>query len=299
MSACIHIKHITKDYGKGRGVFDVSFQVKKGEVLGFLGPNGAGKTTTIRQLMGFIKPDQGTVSILGMDCFQDAAQIHRHLGYLPGEIAFVDSMSGMEFIHFIAKLKKMKGLGRAEELMERFDLNPSGKLKKMSKGMKQKIGIVCAFMQDSEILILDEPTSGLDPLMQNAFINLILEEKERGKTILMSSHMFEEVERTCDRAAIIRNGKLVAVEDIEKLKSGRQKIVELHFEDEDMAEAFAARNKQAVREKSSVIVHTGKANTVDRIIKQAGWYTVKDIDIRTQSLEEFFLHFYGEEDINQ
>ena len=152
----IEISHITKDYGKGRGVFDVSFSVHKGEVLGFLGPNGAGKTTTIRQLMGFIRPDSGKLSILGKDCFQEADQIQKSLGYLPGEIAFIDSMNGMEFIRFVAKMKGMKGLGRSQELMERFELDAMGKLKKMSKGMKQKIGIVCAFMDPAaEILILD------------------------------------------------------------------------------------------------------------------------------------------------
>ena len=201
MKNIIEIDHITKDYGNGRGVFDISFQVKKGEVLGFLGPNGAGKTTTIRQLMGFLRPDSGSVQILGMDCFHDAHKIAGSLGYLPGEIAFIDAMTGIKFIRFIANMKGMKDLGRAPELMERFELNPSAKIKKMSKGTKQKIGIICAFMQDPDILLLDEPTSGLDPLMQNEFIDLILEEKERGKTILLSSHIFEEVERTCDRAA--------------------------------------------------------------------------------------------------
>ena len=242
----IEINHITKDYGQKRGVFDVSFSVKEGEVLGFLGPNGAGKTTTIRQLMGFIKPDSGSLSILGRDCFREAGRIQESLGYLPGEIAFIDSMSGMEFIRFVGNMKKMKDLGRAKELMEMFELNASGKLKKMSKGMKQKIGIVCAFMNPAaDTFILDEPTGGLDPLMQNRFVELILSEKKRGKTILMSSHMFEEIERTCDRAAIIRKGQLVAVEEMEKLKEGRKKIIEVTFREAAMAEAFAAQVPKA------------------------------------------------------
>lgn len=291
MTNYIEIDHITKDYGQGRGVFDVTFQVQKGEILGFLGPNGAGKTTTIRQLMGFIKPDSGSVSILGKDCFKEADSIEKSLGYLPGEIAFIDSMSGIEFIRFIAKMKKMKGLGRAESLMEKFELNPSGKIKKMSKGMKQKIGIVCAFMQDPEILILDEPTSGLDPLMQNQFIDLLLQEKKRGKTILMSSHIFEEVEKTCDRAAIIREGRLVAVENMEKLKSGRKKIVELHLSDEQMAASFAREIAGSKVTGRSVSANVGL--DMDEFIKKAGAYTVVDLNVRTQSLEEFFLHFYG------
>lgn len=292
----IEISHITKDYGQNRGVFDVSFSVEQGEVLGFLGPNGAGKTTTIRQLMGFIRPDSGSLSIQGMDCFKEADRIQKTLGYLPGEIAFIDSMNGMEFIHFVAKMKKMKGLGRAKELMEIFELNAAGKLKKMSKGMKQKIGIVCAFMdQDADILILDEPTSGLDPLMQNRFVELILSEKKQGKTILMSSHMFEEIERTCDRAAIIREGRLVAVEEMEKLKEGRQKIIEVSFKTADMAEAFAGAFQEAVYQAGGKKVTAKVGKNLDAFVKKAGEFTVIDLEVRTQSLEEFFMHFYGEE----
>lgn len=291
----IEISHITKDYGKGRGVFDVSFSVNQGEVLGFLGPNGAGKTTTIRQLMGFMKPDSGKLSIMGMDCFKNTEKIQKSVGYLPGEIAFIDSMNGMEFIRFVARMKKMKGLGRAEELMEMFELNASGRLKKMSKGMKQKIGIVCAFMDpEADIMILDEPTSGLDPLMQNRFVELILSEKKQGKTILMSSHMFEEIERTCDRAAIIRNGRLAAVEEIEKLKEGRQKVIEVTFKEPPMAEEFAAAFPKAVYQPGGKIVTVKVGKDLDAFIKKAGEYTVTDFNVRTQSLEEFFMHFYGE-----
>lgn len=292
----IEISHITKDYGSRRGVFDVSFSVKEGEVLGFLGPNGAGKTTTIRQLMGFIRPDSGTLSILSMDCFKDADKIEKSLGYLPGEIAFMDAMSGMEFIHFVGKMKGMKDFKRAEELMEMFELNAAGKLKKMSKGMKQKIGIVCAFMNtEANILILDEPTSGLDPLMQNRFVELILEEKKKGKTILMSSHMFEEIERTCDRAVIIRQGEVVAIEEMEKLKEGRQKILEVTFQEPAMAAGFAAGIPKAIYESGSQTVTVKAGKNLDTVVKKAGEYTVTDLNVRTQSLEEFFMHFYGEE----
>lgn len=291
----IEISHITKDYGQKRGVFDVSFSVKQGEVLGFLGPNGAGKTTTIRQLMGFIKPDSGHLSILGMDCFKDADKIQKSLGYLPGEIAFIDSMKGIEFIRFVARMKKMKDLGRAQALMEMFELNASGKLKKMSKGMKQKIGIVCAFMNpEADIFILDEPTSGLDPLMQNRFVELILSEKKRGKTILMSSHMFEEIERTCDRAAIIREGRLVAVEEMEKLEDSRQKVIEVTFLKAAMAEAFASEIPKASYKEGGKTVTAQVGKNLDSFIKKAGSYTVTNLEVRTQSLEEFFLHFYGE-----
>ena len=155
----IEIRQLTKDYGNNRGIFDVSLSVKKGEVFGFLGPNGAGKSTTIRHLMGFIQADQGSCQINGLDCLRDHARIQQALGYLPGEIAFMDDMTGLEFIKFMAKMKGMTDLTKAYELMERFELNPQGKIKKMSKGMKQKIGIICAFMHDPELLILDEPSS--------------------------------------------------------------------------------------------------------------------------------------------
>lgn len=300
----IEIKHITKDYGNQKGVFDVNFCVDKGEVMGFLGPNGAGKTTTIRQLMGFIKPDKGSVQIAGMDCFQKASSIQKNLGYLPGEIAFMEDMNGQEFIRFIAKMKGMKEFKKAEELMNFFELDASGKIKKMSKGMKQKIGIVCAFMQDADILILDEPTSGLDPLMQNKFIELILEEKKKGKTILMSSHIFEEIEKTCDRAAIIRNGRIVAVESMEKLKQGKRKKLMITLKNEEEAEQLEASIYEVVEKKGKKkkVCRTGNVvcvqvhNNMDEYIKLISSYTVKDLEIHTQTLEELFLHFYGGEE---
>lgn len=289
----IDIQDITKDYGESRGVFNLSFSVNSGEVLGFLGPNGAGKTTTIRQLLGFSRPDKGKLTIMGMDCFLEADKIHKDLGYLPGEIAFIDAMKATEFIRFVAKMKNMSDLGRAHELMKLFELDADGKIEKMSKGMKQKIGIVCAFMQDPQILILDEPTSGLDPLMQNKFIELILAEKKRGKTILMSSHMFEEIEKTCDRAVIIRQGQLVAIEQIEKLRQTKKKVIEIRFATELMARQFANSIKSAKQTDKIVVA---EVEDINAFIKRAADMTVSDINVRNQSLEEFFLHFYGGRD---
>lgn len=333
----MEVTGVTKDYGLGRGVFDLSFSVDEGEVLGFLGPNGAGKTTTIRQLMGFIRPDKGSLQIRGKDCFRERDEIQRSLGYLPGEIAFINSMKGMEFIRFVARMKEMEGLGRAKELMERLELRADGKISRMSKGMKQKIGIVCAFMNDPEILILDEPTSGLDPLMQNRFTELVLEERKRGKTILMSSHMFEEVERTCKRAVIIKAGKLVAVEDVERLRDGKGKKIEVRFADEAQAESFAEKMKADKAKTSAVRVvpnggkisivhgaakgedlekggrpHVGQSavgtiwrkgavvglqvhGSMDAFLKMVSKYHVLDLQTQSQSLEELFLHFYGED----
>ncbi|MGN0334405.1 MAG: ABC transporter ATP-binding protein [Lachnospiraceae bacterium] len=267
----INVEHLTRDYGGGKGVFDVSFSIKKGEVFGFLGPNGAGKTTTIRHLMGFLKPKSGNCTIDGMDCWKDSAGIQSRLGYIPGEISFFDDMTGIEFLRFMTKYRKIGANNRQDELIERFELDPKGKIKKMSKGMKQKIGIVTAFMHDPDILILDEPTSGLDPLMQNCFIELVAEEKKRGKTILMSSHMFEEVERTCDRVGIIREGKLVAVDTVEDLRERHVHPYTVTLDTEELAEVFA---------KDFGGKRNGRKVTV----------TTK------QSLEDIFMHYYGGRD---
>ncbi|WP_028041910.1 ABC transporter ATP-binding protein [Candidatus Stoquefichus massiliensis] len=290
----IEINHITKDYGHHKGVFDVSFVVEEGEVLGFLGPNGSGKTTTIRQLMGFMKPDQGDVKILGMNCFDDAKQVQGKLGYLPGEIAFMEDMTGQEFIRFIAKMKNMKDISYAEELMQFLELDARGKMKRMSKGMKQKIGIVIAFMQDAPILILDEPTSGLDPLMQNKFVELIQQAKKDGKTVLMSSHIFEEVENTCDRVVMIKEGHVVATETMENLRKNRLKHYEIHFYDENDAIAFMEKYHQAKRD--GAIIHLMLKGHTNQLLQDLSQYDIDDFNARPQSLEELFLHYYGGEE---
>ena len=289
----IEIKHLTKDYGSEKGVFNLDLSVKKGEVFGFLGPNGAGKTTTIRHLMGFIHPDKGSCSINGLSCSKDSHIIQKNLGYLPGEIAFMDDMTGINFIKFISEMKGVKDFSRAQELINMFSLDPSGKIKKMSKGMKQKIGIVCAFMNNPDIIILDEPTSGLDPLMQSKFLDLILSEKEKGKTIFMSSHIFDEIERTCDRTAIIKNGKLVAIEDMKTLSSSKHKSYIITFLNEEMAKNFINDGfnvKEIVKNQVTVSIK-GK---VMPLIHALGKYEVKSLDIKTQSLEELFMHYYGD-----
>jgi len=291
MSVC-EIWGLTRDYGKGRGVFDLSFSINRGEVFGFLGPNGAGKTTTIRHLMGFLKPEKGYCTIGGMDCWKNRADIQRTLGYIPGEMVFFDDMTGVDFLSFMAKYRKTKSNSRTKELLDRFELDARSKLKKMSKGMKQKVGIVAAFMHDPEVLILDEPTSGLDPLMQSRFIELVLEEKARGKTILMSSHMFEEVERTCNRVAIIRNGKLVATDAVETLKAAQEKKYVVTLENEDAAAAFAGeglRVSDVSQNQVTVIVQ----NNIKELISVMNRYPITDIITPNQSLEEIFMQYYG------
>ncbi len=235
----INVQNLTRDYGLGKGIFDVSVKVDQGEAFGFLGPNGAGKTTTIRHLMGFIRPKAGSCQIDGLDCWKNRDEIQKRLGYIPGEISFFEDLTGKEFLKFVSDYRRTGKNNRIREMMERFELDPRGKIKKMSKGMKQKLGIVVAFMHDPYILILDEPTSGLDPLMQNRFIELIGEEKKKGKTILLSSHMFEEVERTCDRIGMIRNGKLVTVDSVETLRKRHMHTYTVRLDTPELAEAFA------------------------------------------------------------
>ena len=291
MGVC-EIQSLTRDYGNGRGVFNLSFSINQGEVFGFLGPNGAGKTTTIRHLMGFLKPEKGYCTIGGKDCWKDRADIQKTLGYIPGEMVFFDDMTGTEFLSFMSKYRKTKSNGRTKELCDRFELDPRSKLKKMSKGMKQKVGIVAAFMHDPEVLILDEPTSGLDPLMQNWFIELVLEEKAKGKTILMFSHIFEEVERTCDRVAIIRNGRLAALDAVETLKAAQVKKFVITLENEDAAAAFAEeglRISGVTHNQVTVIVQ----NNIKELISVMNRYPVISIITPNQSLEEIFMQYYG------
>ena len=290
----ININDLTKDYGNGKGIFNVNIEVKEGEVFGFLGPNGAGKTTTIRNLLGFIRPDRGSCSILELDCFQDAAKIQEHLGYLAGEIAFLDDLKGRQLIDFIAAMKGVKDTTRIEELIELFELDPRGKVKKMSKGMKQKIAIITAFMTNPEVIILDEPTSGLDPLMQNRFIDLILEEKKKGRTIFMSSHIFEEIERTCDRTAIIRDGKIVAIENMESLAKKRSKIFSVTLNSLKEIEAIKLENFDIV-DIDGLQISIKVKNNVNEFLHKLTKYEIKDLDIKKQSLEEIFMHFYGKD----
>ncbi|MDO5101106.1 MAG: ABC transporter ATP-binding protein [Eubacteriales bacterium] len=264
----IDVCDLTRDYGSGKGIFAVSIQVEKGEAFGFLGPNGAGKTTTIRHLMGFLKARSGHCRIDGMDCWTDRAKIQERLGYIPGEMSFFDDMTGNEFLRFLVRYRKIGSHSRMQEMLERFELSPKGKIKKMSKGMKQKLGIVAAFMHDPDILILDEPTSGLDPLMQNRFIELIAEEKQKGKTILLSSHMFEEVERTCDRIGMIRNGEMVAVDSVDTLRERHLHTYTVQLDSPRLAEAFARD-------------FHGRCEG-DRVTVSAG-----------QSLEMIFMRYYG------
>ena len=213
----IEVSHLTKDYGKGRGIFDISFIVPKGKVFGYCGTNGAGKTTTLRHIMGFLKPQQGYVKVKGLDAWKDAEEIKKYIGYLPGEIAFPPLESGSEFLKLQAQMLGLEDMSKAEKIINALQLDPTANLKRMSKGMKQKTALVATFMHSPEIILLDEPTTGLDPLMRDAFINLIKEEKARGATIIMSNHMFDELEETCDYVGFIKDGRIIDIVDLETI----------------------------------------------------------------------------------
>ena len=227
--ALIEIESLTKDYGDGQGIFDINLKIKRGQSFGFVGTNGAGKTTTIRHLMGFLTPSSGTAKIEGLNCRSQSAEIMKQVGYIPGEIAFPDAKTGMDFLKGQADILGLKDFTYMNSLIKRLQLDPSANLKRMSKGMKQKTAIVAALMAEPEILIFDEPTTGLNPLMRQQFVEIMEEERAKGRTIFMSSHMFEEVEELCDEVALIKEGHLIDVKKTSDIKYSDEKYYKLEF----------------------------------------------------------------------
>jgi ABC-2 type transport system ATP-binding protein len=288
----IKVQQLTQIYKSGKGIFDLNFEIKEGEVFGYLGPNGSGKTTTIRSIMGFANATKGRVTIKGLDCRKDAAELQKIIGYLPGEIAFFDNMTGLEFLKFVGDMHLMKNNGNRDKLIDQFELETEGKIRKMSKGMKQKLGIIATFMIDPEIYILDEPTSGLDPFMQNEFMELVDKEKSRGKTIMMSSHIFEEVERSCDRAGIIREGHLVTIEDLKSLKAIKSREFIVSIKNKVDAKKLEASELETHRlSDNKITVNVG--GNFDGFIKLLSGMKVINLDIRQRSLEDIFMNYYG------
>ena len=299
----IEVKNLTKDYGSGRGVFDVNISVNKGEVFGFLGPNGAGKSTTIRHLMGFSKPDSGETYILGKPTFEKYYEVLSKVGYIPGEIALPQGLTGWEFIRMMQSMQKIENKARLKELLEIFELADAelrGETKRMSLGVKRKLAVVTAFMSDPEVLILDEPTSGLDPVMQENFIKFIHEEKERGKTILLSSHIFSEIDSTCDRIAIIKDGKIVSEFIADDLKHASLKYYSIGFKDEQSTIKFVESGKKLKTfsvdktdgNKVNVSFEDSDLNAVIALASDLG---ATEFSNRRESLEDYFMKFYKED----
>ena len=245
----IKVTNLTKDYGEGRGNFDVSFEIKEGETLGIVGENGAGKTTLIRQIMGFIKPDEGEIKIYNFDAYKDSAKTKAYIGYIPGEINFPDVKSGDEFLHNYGRSlgMKEKDFEYANEIIPRMQLDIRAYPKRMSKGMKQKTSIVAAMMLKAPILIMDEPSIGLDPLMREELLNLILEQKERGASILMSSNTIEELERVCDRVIYLSNGRILDVANMKEIRERDLRDIKIEFKDQKDYQSFIKNRKDLIR----------------------------------------------------
>lgn len=294
----ISVKNLTKDYGKGRGIFNVSFDIPKGATFGYCGTNGSGKTTTIRHIMGFIKPDEGEVKVKGLDAWKNAEEIKKYIGYVPGEIAFPDVDSGSTFLKIQADLLNITDMSKAEQVINALQLDPTANLKRMSKGMKQKTALVAAFMVQPEILILDEPTTGLDPLMRKAFIDLIKEEKAKGTTIFMSNHMFDELEETCDYVAFIKNGHIIDIVDMKEIHSRSFREYEITFFDKDDFESADTSQVELLEknEKELKLIIRLDLHKTDGMIRELKKHNIKSIVERQYTLEKYFLeHVKGEE----
>lgn len=300
MAEKIRIENLTKDFGHGRGVFDVSFAVEEGECFGYLGPNGAGKSTTIRTLMGFSRPDSGHCYINDFDSQSKREEAMRNTSYIPGEVALPNELTGEEVIDVQKRLKNIVDDGFLDFLRKEFELDTALKCKEMSVGMRRKLAIVCAFMNDPDIIVMDEPSSGLDPEMQDRFISFIAMEKKRGKTILLSSHIFREVDVSCDRIAIIKDGKIVSFFKASDLKHPTTKHYQIRFEDpDDYASFIRARPSFMTIEKEDIAAKTAYIAVDDAdigaLIVILNRYAVSDFREKKTTLEDYFMSFYKEE----
>ena len=292
----IELDHVTKDYGKGRGIFDISLKIPKGTVFGYCGTNGSGKTTTLRHIMGFLKPDSGTVRVNGVDPWTNV-DIKKEIGYLPGEIAFPPVENGSVFLKSQAELINLTDMSKAERIINALQLDPTANLKRMSKGMKQKTAIVATFMASPNIILLDEPTTGLDPLMREAFIELLEEEKARGATVLMSNHMFDELEETCDYVAFIKDGHIIDTVDMEEIHHRPFREFSIDFyNDEDYKQAFTDKEKfeviQRIDNFKRIIVRV-TAKSANDAVNELRKYEAKQVMEIKYTLEKYFLENFG------
>ena len=286
----IVVKDLTKDYGEGRGIFDLNFSLYEGETLGFVGANGAGKTTTIRHIMGFLKPDKGSVTVCGLDAWTEAEKTKEYIGYIPGEIAFPDLKNGTSFLKSQAELLNLKDMTLANSVIEKLQLDPSANLKRMSKGMKQKTAIVSSIMNDPKILILDEPTTGLDPLMRESFLEILEKEKQKGKSIIMSSHIYEELEQICDRVALIDKGRIVNIVQMETIKNRPNVELKIEFNNKKDFEKFLTKNFKIIRKqtKYNQVTISIIREEIGKLFKILTEFDVKFISEVKFTLEKYF-----------
>ena len=290
MEPVIELKDLTKDYGEGRGIFDINLTINKGEMLGFAGTNGSGKTTTIRNIMGFLKPTGGAAFVNGLEAWTHSSEIVKNIGYVPGEIAFPDLPTGTAFLKSQAEFLGISDMSYAEHIIEKLQLDPRAPLKRMSKGMKQKTAIVAALMADPEIIILDEPTTGLDPLMRDAFLEIISAEHAKGKTIFMSSHMFGELETTCDRVALIRDGHIADIAVMDEIRNRKIKEYKIEFVGEADYKKFKKAGYEIIRDQPAfrqVTIAIG-SDMLNKLFGDLKGYNVKFISEVKYNLEKHF-----------
>jgi len=299
VTAIIQTEQLTKSYGPHRGIVDIDLEVQEGEAFGFLGPNGAGKTTTIRTLLDHLRPTSGRARIFGIETTVDPVAIHRRVGYLPGEFALYDKLTGGQTIEYFANLRGGVDAAYQAELIKRLDIDTSRKFKEYSKGNKQKIGLIVALQHRPDLLILDEPTSGLDPLVQQTFYEVIREAKAEGRTIFLSSHILSEVEKTADRVAIIREGRLVKVDRVDALRDLAHHQVELRFAGDVPVGAFAALEGVSDVTTDDHVLRLRVAGSITPVVREAARYELLDFVSREPSLEETFLAQYGRGETGQ
>lgn len=291
----IEINNLTKTYGKARGIENVSFKVEEGEIFGFIGPNGAGKSTTIRTLLALIHPTSGSATIFGKDCIKFAPEIAKEVGYLPSEVFYYDNMKVIDLLKYSASFYKKDCTSRINELSEIMELDLKKKIDDLSFGNKKKVGIIQGLLHEPKLIILDEPTSGLDPLMQRKFFALLQEENSKGATILFSSHILGEVQKMCNRVAIIKEGKIITVEKISTLEENTYKKFRLEMKLVLDKKYFDMSGVSNLQSKDNVISFLFKGN-LNLIMKRISELEISNIWIEEPDLEEIFIHYYVKED---
>ena len=296
MTAVIHTERLTKSYGPHRGITELDLDVEEGKIFGFLGPNGAGKTTTMRVLLDLIRPTSGRAKVFGIETTADPVAIHRRIGYLPGEFDLYDRLTGAQTIAYFANLRGGVDAGYVAELIERLDLDPSRRFKEYSKGNKQKVGLIVALQHRPDLLILDEPTSGLDPLVQQTFFGMVREARAEGRSVFLSSHIIDEVDHTCDRVAIIREGRLVQVDTIDAIRRLAFHHVELMFAEPVAGALFSSIEGVSDVEVAGSTVRMRVAGPIGSVLAAAAPHGIVDVVSREPNLEDVFLAQYGAHD---
>jgi ABC-2 type transport system ATP-binding protein len=289
----LEIRKLTKNYGDLVAVKELELNIKKGEIFGLLGPNGAGKSTTLRTCLGLLQKTAGHISIFGLDSHKDSPLIRKRTGYIPSDFGLIPNIKVKVFLKHLLALSSHSSDKKMIELAQKLDLDLNRKTHELSKGNRQKVGIIQAFMADQELVIMDEPTTGLDPLMQKEFYKLLREERDAGKTFFMSSHILAEVEEVCDRVAIIKEGELVVVENISSLQNKMGKVLEVHFRNPMDIEKFRIDGVTDLSQDNGKVTMTIISN-LDQVIKKVGEHDIVNMSLKTYSLEELFLRYYSE-----